>query len=185
MILHASYFKKRSKCQPTAHEHRAWLLFYSIPVLLGILNLEYIRHLALFVEALWLLLQTSISQDDLTRADKLLVQFCKQFSSLYGTYKALWYTLNMELCPLSPLFSGKKHMSANVHQLLHFTDSVKHLGPLWAHNTFPFENVNGTFRNLFHGSRTPDVQVHHWQKLNTYNCMHETSICTIIISTHC
>ena len=68
----------------TAHEHRAWLLFYSIPVLLGILNLEYIRHLALLVEALWLLLQTSICQEDLICADKLLLQFCKQFSSLYG-----------------------------------------------------------------------------------------------------
>ena len=103
--------KQFKKMQPTAHEHRAWLVFYSIPVLLRILNLEYIRHLALFVEALWLLLQTSISQDDLTCADKLLVQFCKQFSSLYGIYKALWYTLNMELCPISSLFSGKKHVS--------------------------------------------------------------------------
>ena len=171
MILNANCLKKLSKYQSTAHEHRPWLLFYSIPVLLGILNLEYIRHLALFVEALWLLLQISISQDDFTRADKLLVQFCKQFSSLYGTYKALWCTLSMELCPLSSIFVCKKHMSANVHQLLHITDSVKNLGPLWAHNTFPFKNVNGVFRKLFHGSHTLDVQVHHWQKPNTYNCM--------------
>ena len=153
----------------------AWLLFYSIPVLLGILNLEYIRHLALLVEALWLLLQTSISQEDLTRADKLLVQFCKQFSSLYGTYKAFcfWCTITM---PSTISLLGKKHMSANVHQLLHFTDSVKHLGPLWAHNTFSFENVNGKFRNLFHGSRTPDVQVNHWQRHNTYNYMRQLYI---------
>ena len=56
-------------------------------------------------------LQTSISQDDLTHADKLLVQFCKQFSSLYGTYKALCYTLSMELCLLPSLFLSKKHVS--------------------------------------------------------------------------
>ena len=75
---------KYSKCNFTAHEHRAWLLYYSIPVLLGILDLKYIRHLALLVEALWLLLQTSISPEDVTRADVLLIQFCRQISSLYG-----------------------------------------------------------------------------------------------------
>ena len=77
-------------CQFAAHEHRAWLLYYSIPVLLGVLDLEYIRHLALLVEALWLLLQSSISPEDITHADELLFQFCKKFGSLYGKYsKAL------------------------------------------------------------------------------------------------
>ncbi len=33
--------------------------------------------------------------------------------------------------------------TANVHQLLHFADCVRHVGPLWAHSAYPFENANG------------------------------------------
>ena len=33
-------------------------------------------------------------------------------------------------------------MNYNVHLLLHLSDTVKNWGPLWAINTFPFENEN-------------------------------------------
>ena len=72
-------------------------------------------------------------------------------------------------------------MTANIHQLLHFADSVRHLGPLWAHSTFPFENLNGVLRKLFHGSRTPDVQVIYKQQLTmSTNYYHaEIALCRV------
>ena len=42
--------------------------------------------------------------------------------------------------------------------LLHLTEKVKDLGPLWYHSTFFFENLNRSFRHLFHG--TQHVQIH-------------------------
>lgn len=40
------------------------------------------------------------------------------------------------------LYYGKEAMTYNVHLLLHLCQSVENYGPLWAHNTFPFENAN-------------------------------------------
>ena len=55
---------------------------------------------------------------------------------------------------------GERYYTANVHQLLHLADSVRYLGPLWAHSTFPFEDTNGWLGDLFNGTRNPDKQVH-------------------------
>lgn len=50
-------------------------------------------------------------------------------------------------------------MTFNVHQLLHFKDSVDNLGPLWNHSCFFHEDLNGDFGDLFHGSQNIDGQV--------------------------
>ena len=50
-------------------------------------------------------------------------------------------------------------MTSNVHQLLHLRDSVEDLGPLWSHSCFFFEDLNGDFRDLFHGTQNIDGQV--------------------------
>ena len=55
---------------------------------------------------------------------------------------------------------GERYYAANVHN---YADSVRNLGPLWAHSTFPFEDANGWLRELFHGTRDPQKQV----------CLHE------------
>ena len=44
-----------------ASEYRNWLLFYSLPVLLGILHSAYLEHHLLLVEGIYLLLLASIS----------------------------------------------------------------------------------------------------------------------------
>lgn len=54
----------------------------------------------------------------------------------------------------------ERYLTANIHQLLHFADSVRSLGPLWAHSAFPFEDTNGWLGDLFHGSRNPQKQVY-------------------------
>ena len=50
-------------------------------------------------------------------------------------------------------------MTINVHSLLHICENVKSLGPLWSHSCFPFENMNGYLKSLFHGSQQIDKQV--------------------------
>ena len=47
-----------------------------------------------------------------------------------------------------------------MHLLLHLPDSVKSLGPLWAHSSFPFEGMNGWLSELYHGTRDPQKQVY-------------------------
>ena len=54
---------------------------------------------------------------------------------------------------------GDRHYSPNVHMILHLPDAVRNLGPLWAHSTFPFENMNGWLNDLYHGTRDPQKQV--------------------------
>jgi len=54
---------------------------------------------------------------------------------------------------------GERHMTINIHNLLHLPHAVKNLGPLWAHSCFPFENANGELLKLFHGSQAVEKQV--------------------------
>jgi len=60
------------------------------------------------------------------------------------------------------MITGVRHMSANVHGLLHLPDVVADLGPLWAHSCFPYETANGRLLKLFHGSQGVNKQVKYW-----------------------
>ncbi len=60
---------------------------------------------------------------------------------------------------LSFMFSGKQFQTYNVHQLLHLTEVVDDVGPLWSNSCFPFEDYNGDLRDLFHGTQNVDGQV--------------------------
>lgn len=104
-----------------AHEWQNWLLYYSLPVLKGILPNKYLYHWALLVEAVSILLGSNISQEDIDHALVAVELFVKTVESLYGA----------------------DQMTFNVHSLLHLTKSVENLGPLWAQSAFMFENYNG------------------------------------------
>ena len=67
-----------------ASEFRSWTLFYGVSVLKGILQISYYEHFLLFSEALWLLLQSTVTHTDLRRAERLLQIFCFKFGSYYG-----------------------------------------------------------------------------------------------------
>ena len=58
------------------------------------------------------------------------------------------------------VYIEKRYMTIKVHQLLHLVDSVRCLGPLWAHSCFPFESLNGRIKRMFHGTCSPHLQVH-------------------------
>ena len=106
-------------------------------MLYGLLPDNYFSHYTLFINAIFILLQESISEADLQEADRLLDCFCKSFSNLY---QPLFYTLN-------------------VHQLLHLVDDVRDLGPLYTHSCFAFEDKNGFLLKLIHGTQFIDSQI--------------------------
>lgn len=79
----------------------------------------------------------------------------------------------ISLCDTSNslLFAGDQFMTFNMHQLLHLKDSVENLGPLWSHSCFFFEDLNGDFRDLFHGTQNIDGQVKKICLYSIYACI--------------
>ena len=126
---HFKYYK--------ASELRSFLLYYSLPVLFGILPPEYWNHFSLLSMSIYILLQPSISNVHLQFCQRSLMKFCHDFQNLYGY----------------------RYMSANVHLLLHLPDTVKELGPLWAYSCFHFEGLNGILKGLVRGTHQIDKQL--------------------------
>ncbi|XP_075534691.1 uncharacterized protein LOC142569066 [Dermacentor variabilis] len=104
-----------------ASEWKHWLLFYALPCLDGLIPHEYWRHLVKLSEAVHILLREEISTQQIDHAERLLSMFAARCEALYGVTAATF----------------------NVHQLYHLAESVRHLGPLWAHSAFSFESGNG------------------------------------------
>lgn len=52
-----------------------------------------------------------------------------------------------------------RYETFNVHCLLHMTERVMDLGPLWTHSCFCFEDFNGELRSLFHGTQSVEEQI--------------------------
>lgn len=120
-----------------ASEFRSFLSFYGIPCLWNILPDECFQHFILFVEAIWLLDQSSISPQCLQKSGYLLHHFCLRIEALYGC----------------------RYETFNVHSLLHLQDCVNNVGPLWACSCFWFEDYNGDLRKLFHGAQKVELQI--------------------------
>jgi hypothetical protein len=121
----------------TTSELKNWLMYFSIPILQQIMTREYFEHYFFLVEAMFLLHQDSISQEDLIKADCLLHKFVSAFEKLYGL----------------------QYMSFNVHSLLHLPEVTKNLGPLSQLNCFPLEKLNGRIKNWVKGSRYPERRI--------------------------
>ena len=114
-----------------------WLLLYSPVVLSGILPQPFYGHLLLLVEAAFLLTSSSISCQDLNKANACLLKFVWRFEELYG----------------------KQHMTYNVHQLLHVTKTVTDWGPLFSYSSYIFEGFNMVLVKLFHGTQAVPKQI--------------------------
>lgn len=129
----------------TAAEFKYFLLYYSLPCFLGIMEDMYLKHWFLLVHSISLLSQKYISNEDFLSAKEALFKFVNDFEFLYG----------------------KKKMRYNVHLLLHLPHNVQRFGALWAWSNFPFETFNGVLKRLFHGSQfIPDQIVKIYSRIN-------------------
>ena len=75
---------KSFHCFHSAHEIKIWVLYYSIPVLKGILPQVYLEHHVRLVAGLSLLLKDTVGEEDIQKAKQLLNRYCSDFANLYG-----------------------------------------------------------------------------------------------------
>lgn len=102
-----------------AREYLLWIVF-CVPCLKGLLKTQYLHHVSLLSAAVNILMQRSITLQDLNKADNLL----------------WWYTYYYQA------HFRERRMVYNVHLLSHVKFSVKNFGPLWRHSAFPYEGKN-------------------------------------------
>eukprot|EP00058_Branchiostoma_floridae_P004425 XP_002589913.1 hypothetical protein BRAFLDRAFT_81959 [Branchiostoma floridae] len=132
-----------------ASEFRSWLLFYSLPIMQWYLPNVYFENYSLLVTGIHLLLGESITEDNISKAEDDLRQFVEGFQTLYGS----------------------KLVSLNVHNLLHYAQTVRELGPLFGHSCFFFEDINGQLLKLIHGTQAVEEQEEKSKPDGTYNTM--------------
>lgn len=65
----------------------------------------------------------------------------------------------MDLVLNIPVLYGERYLTSNVCLLLHLTDKVVVLGPLWASSCFYFKDFNGQLRCLFHRTQHIETQI--------------------------
>lgn len=121
-LMHRALYK--------ANELRSLLLYYLPVCLMDILPVRYVDHFQLLSAAIYILLGTNITDNDLDEAEKKLRKFVEQFEQYYG----------------------KASMRLNVHILSHLVESCRKAGPLWTHSMFCFENYNGEIRKFINGN---------------------------------
>ncbi|XP_051172372.1 uncharacterized protein LOC127288776 [Leptopilina boulardi] len=114
-----------------AREWENFTFFYSIPVFIKILPLDYLNHWSFFVEAIYILSTEEIKVSEIDLADELLHKFVAGTEKLYSKWA----------------------MTFNIHSLLHLANSVSDWGPLWAHNAYPFESENGRLLRSTHSTK--------------------------------
>ncbi|XP_064468545.1 uncharacterized protein LOC135379694 [Ornithodoros turicata] len=120
-----------------AIEWRFWLFYYCLPCVQGILPNRFFLHFASLCHAVFLLVKSSIRDDEINEAANLLRDFCAKVIQFYG----------------------EGHCTFNVHQLLHLPEAVRKLGPLWATSMFPFEGANGVLLKKVTASNCVPTQV--------------------------
>lgn len=97
------------------------ITIYSIPALFDILPTEQLECWRHFVLASRILCKHSFTQDDLTLADALLLNFCKRVERLYG----------------------HSVVTPNMHMHLHLKETLSDYGPVQEFWLFAFERYNG------------------------------------------
>jgi hypothetical protein len=129
-----------------ANDCRNWLLFYGVVSLHGTLLPRYLEHFSLFCSAIYILLKSSISPEDMQTARQKLLKFYENFEVLYG--------------PINTTY--------NVHLTSHLCDCVSYCGPLWAYSCFHFEDNNGILSGYVKGTRHVLKQIASKHSLNAY-----------------
>lgn len=89
-----------------ASEWRAWLLFYSVPCLKGLLKKKYMNHFAMLSIATNILLQKSVTREEVFQAQKLFLIYMYFFQKYFD----------------------KENMVYNIHLLSHICKGVLNWG---------------------------------------------------------
>lgn len=112
----------------TGRELENFGLFISIPVMYTILPKKYVIHWALYVQAIYILLNTEIPLPAVQIASDLIEEFCSQVEELYNS----------------------RMMRFNLHILRHFPGNSKRWGPIFALSAYGPEAGNQKLKKLVH-----------------------------------
>lgn len=108
-----------------------------------------------------MLLEDSITTEKLAQSTQLLRHYCFLFSSFYGKRWDWWAIFGnhalalFDIIVISYNYVGERHRSSNVHGLLHLSEVITKLGPLWAHSCSHLKLQ----LKMFHGSQAVEKQV--------------------------
>lgn len=122
-----------------ANEWFMWLLYYSIPVLKGILPEKYLIYSPKLVNGVSLLISMYITPQQISEAEESLTQFIAGMESLYGL----------------------SNVTFNAHLCLHLPRSVLNWGPLWSHSSIFFQDYNADLLEMVQSTCVP-LQI--WEK---------------------
>ena len=118
---HMNYFK--------ASELRSWLLYYSLPLVLDYQPPLFFHHFVLFVCAVHILLQDSLTTIEITAAEHMINDFLELLPELYG----------------------ERSCTADSPALSYIPKFVRLWGALWTHSTFGVESKSGHLKGMIHG----------------------------------
>lgn len=125
------------------HEWFHWVVFYSIPVLAGILPKRFLTHWSLLVRGIVLLMQNSVSKSDLVYAGRFLRQFNAEIDGLYGP----------------------QHVTFSTHLLTHLENSTWNFAQPWTHSAFLFESFLAAIKSAIHSSNGVAHQIVKYMQL--------------------
>ena len=121
----------------TAEQWMLWVNYYSIFCLHELIPSQHLECWRRFVLASRLLCKACFGEDDIRLADALLLQFCTEFQSLYGS----------------------DCITPNMHLHAHLLDCVRDYGPMSSFWLFSFERFNGILGDEHTNNRSIEVQL--------------------------
>lgn len=127
----------KAGCFLTADQWKNWTIYFSVYCLRDLLpqpQLECWRH---FVLACRRLCKLSVTEDDITIADGLLLRFCRRTVELYGLDAA----------------------TPNMHMHCHLASCIRQFGPIHGFWLFPFERYNGIMEGQPTNNRSIELQL--------------------------
>ena len=121
----------------TAHQWMNWTLYLSVFCLHGLIPQSHLECWRSFVLACRRLCRRTLTENDVTVADLLLVQFCKRVHRLFGY----------------------EFVTPNMHLHNHLASCIRDFGPLHAFWLYAFERYNGLLGNLPNNNRGIEIQL--------------------------
>ena len=121
----------------TADQWRNWVTVYSVVSLKGILHPDHLRCWLLFVRACNMLCTQIITIDAIRVAHCYLVEFCRQYVSLYG----------------------EENCTPNMHLHLHLKECLLDYGPVQSFWCYPFERFNGVMGKYHTNNSIIELQI--------------------------
>ena len=121
----------------TADQWKNWILVYSLFSLKEHLNYRHFQCWHLFVKACSILCRRSVKLDEVYSADRLLMEFCRNFEVLYGRQKC----------------------NINLHLHAHLSSTLFDHGPVYSFWLFSFERLNGTLGSFRTNCRDVSLQL--------------------------